>query len=306
MPDCTGQAGMLTEVSVHSISIIEHKMNHQSSTKRAVRLAILDLYDGTPNQGMRCIQEIVSRFESDLDWKVFDVRGKAETPGMDFDVFISTGGPGSPHDGDGVWDVKFYNWLDQVWKWNQRETHQKKYVFFICHSFQMACKFFQIGAVIERKSPSFGTFPCHLTDAGIDDPFFKGLPNPFWVADFRHWQVVQPNLERLDSLSAKILALEKIRPYVPLERAIMAVRFSEEVFGVQFHPEADPKGMLDHFTQLERRKAIIEEHSEEKYLRMIRDLNDSGKLQLTQDIVLPLFLLHAIKGVQEKGLRSVK
>lgn len=256
------------------------------------------MYDGTPNQGMRCIKEIVGRFAPQIAWQVFDVRGKAETPDMSYDIFISTGGPGSPHDGDGYWDARYYDWLDTVWKWNLQDQPDKKYVFFICHSFQMACKFLEVAEVTERKSQSFGTFPCHMTDAGISDPGFQGLKNPFWIADFRHWQVVQPNLERMENLGAEILALEKIRPCVPLERAVMAIRFSDEIFGTQFHPEADPQGMLDHFMDPKRRKSIVEEHSEEKYLRMINDLNDARKLQLTQDIVIPLFLHRAIRRIE--------
>lgn len=280
-------------------------MNRSSvNTAPLIRLAILDMYDGVSNQGMRCIQEIVNRFESQISWDVFDVRGKAQTPDMSYDIFISTGGPGSPHDGDGHWDVCYYEWLDKVWQWNQMDREDKKHVFFICHSFQMACKFFEIAEVTERNSQSFGTFPCHMTPDGFDDPGFNGLPSPFWVADFRHWQVVQPKMERLESIGAKILALEKIRPHIPLERAIMAVRFSAEVFGTQFHPEGDPKGMLDHFIDPKRRKSIIEEHSEEKYLRMIHDLNNSGKLQLTQDIIIPLFLYRALQKImQQKKVR---
>lgn len=263
-----------------------------------IQLAILDMYDGVPNQGMRCIQEIVDRYADQLDWKVFDVRGKAELPDLNYDVFISTGGPGSPHDGDGNWDVRYYEWLNEIWTWNQQNRRKEKYVFFICHSFQMACKFFEVAEVTQRKSQSFGTFPCHLTDVGIDDPGFQGLDNPFWIADFRHWQVVQPNLERLESLGAEILALEKIRPHVPLERAVMSIRFSEAFFGTQFHPEADPAGMLDHFKDPERQASIIEEHSEEKYQRMIRDLKDPRKLQRTQGIVIPRFLEQAIEKIK--------
>ena len=86
----------------------------------ALRLAILDMYDNTPNQGMRCIKEIVDRFSADVDWSLFDVRGKAEVPDLSYDIYISTGGPGSPFDGDGVWDQAYFNWLDKVWGWNER------------------------------------------------------------------------------------------------------------------------------------------------------------------------------------------
>lgn len=267
---------------------------------QTARLAILDMYDNTPNQGMRCIREIVSHFGKQLDAEIFDVRGQAEVPGLDFDIYISTGGPGSPHEGNGDWDVKYFDWLESVWNWNQIPGNPKKHVFFICHSFQMACIHFQVAQVNKRRSKSFGTFPVHKTDIGIDEPLFDGLPNPFYVADFRDWQAVQPDLDRLDEMGAEILCLEKIRPHVQLERAIMAIRFSEEFFGTQFHPEADSEGMLQHFLDPERRKVIIEEHSEKKYLEMIDHLRDSDKIELTHNIVLPLFLSRAIRAVRRE------
>ncbi|MCB0564079.1 MAG: GMP synthase [Phaeodactylibacter sp.] len=266
----------------------------------SVKLAILDMYEGTPNQGMRCIKDIIKRYGHVLDWQLFDVRGKAEVPGPEFDLYISTGGPGSPHDGDGIWDVKYYDWLQQTWDWNLVPGNPKKHVFFICHSFQMAVKHFGLAEVTQRKSMSFGTFRCHMTGEGISEPLFDGLPNPFYIADFRQWQCVQPVEARFEQMGAQILALEKIRPHIPLERAIMAIRFSDEFFGVQFHPEADPDGMLDHFLHPERRKDIIDNHSEEKYLRMIEHLNDADKIGLTHEVVLPLFLNRAIRAVQAK------
>ncbi len=265
-----------------------------------LRLAILDMYDGTPNQGMRCIKAIVNRFEQALEWQLFDVRGKAELPGLDFDIYISTGGPGSPHDGDGNWDVKYYEWMQRLWEWNQSAGRPAKQAFFICHSFQMAVKHFGLAEVSRRKSMSFGTFRCHMTDAGASEPIFDGLANPFYVADFRSWQCVQPDEARFEEMGASILALEKIRPHVPLERAIMAIRFSPEIVGVQFHPEADPGGMLEHFMDPERTKDIVDEHGREKYLRMINHLNDSDKIGLTHEIVLPMFLHRAIRAIRSQ------
>ena len=261
---------------------------------KLLKLAILDLYDNTPNQGMRCIKEIVRLFDSEYHWDVFDVRGKAEVPDLSYDIYISTGGPGSPHEGDGVWDVKYFQWLSNVWEWNRSGTSPAKHVFFICHSFQMACKFFEIGSVIKRNSQSFGTFPVHLTEAGRKDPLFLELDSPFYVADFRDYQVVQPNAKQLETLGATIICREKIRPHIPLERAIMGVRFSNEIIGVQFHPEADPAGMLLHFTDSQRQNMVIENHGVEKLEEMISHLNDEDKIRKTHNTVLPTFLRNAL------------
>jgi homoserine O-succinyltransferase len=48
--------------------------------KQKLNLAILDMNNGEPNQGMRCIKDIVGRFEGQIKHKVFDVRQKAELP----------------------------------------------------------------------------------------------------------------------------------------------------------------------------------------------------------------------------------
>jgi homoserine O-succinyltransferase len=245
-------------------------------------------------------KEFLNNFK-DLDYEVFDVRANGELPNIDdFDLFISSGGPGSPLDGDGVWDTAFFNFLDRLWEHNLNGVGPRKFVFFICHSFQMACDHFGLGSITRRKSMSFGTFPVHLTDAGASDPIFKNLPNPFTVADFRDWQLVQPDLERFEEMGAQILALEKIRPHVPYERAIMAVRFSEEMFGVQFHPEADDRGMLRHF-QLEKRVVhVINEHGKDKFAQMMRDLNDPEKIKLTHQTVLPNFLIQSMVALKQE------
>ncbi|RME96954.1 MAG: GMP synthase, partial [Bacteroidetes bacterium] len=172
--------------------------------------------------------------------------------------------------------------------------NRKKQVFFICHSFQMAVHYFKLAQITKRQSMSFGTFPVHLTDSGCRERIFKGLTNPFWAADFRYYQVVQPKLKRFEELGAEILALEKIRPHIPLERAIMAIRFTPDMIGVQFHPEADPDGMIVHFLDPERRKAVIAEHGLNKFHRMIEDLRNPKRISHTHERVLPNFVEEVI------------
>lgn len=268
--------------------------------KDLFKIAVLDLYDGEPNQGMRCIQNILKTFEAKAVTQVFDVRGKAEVPNLDFDIYICSGGPGNPLDGDGVWDRQFYKLIQQLWNWNFDNTRSKKYVFFICHSFQMAGRFFEIGEITPRRSKSFGVFPVHKTDEGKSEKLFEGLPNPFYAADFRDFQIVSPNEERLKELGAEILALEKIRPHVDLERAVMAIRFSDEFVGVQFHPEANAEGMLIHFSNPLRKKAVIEKYGEEKYYQIIRDLENPLKVNLTYNTILPKFLSNAMEELQKE------
>ena len=64
-----------------------------------VRMAILDMNNNVENMGIASIQRIADRFAV-IDYEVFDVRYKREIPGLDFDIYISSGGPGDPLDGD--------------------------------------------------------------------------------------------------------------------------------------------------------------------------------------------------------------
>lgn len=274
------------------------------SPSRPLRVAVIDLYDNTPNQGMRAIRELLTacdgRFcDQPLTFEVFETRYLGEAPGLDFDVYLSSGGPGSPFEGEGQpWEANYFGWLDAVWAHNQRLGVAKKHVFFICHSFQMMVRHFGLAEVTKRRSESFGIFPVHKTPQGQQDALFAALSDPFYAADFRKWQVVQPNLSRFDELGAEVLALEKKRPHVPLERAMMAIRITPEIVGVQFHPEADPLGMGLHFRKAERRAAIVKHHGEEKYARILHRLEDPDYLKHTHDHILPTFLRQAVEALR--------
>lgn len=265
-----------------------------------IKVAVLDLYDNEPNQGMRCIKDILRESNEYFDdvsvtFSVFEPRYKCEVPGNDFDIFISSGGPGNPFDGEGKrWEKDYFKLMDKIWANNQNELNRKKFVFFICHSFQIMVRYFGLGEVVKRKSKSFGILPVHKTESGKYDSILTGLPNPFYGADFRGWQVVQPNNNRMAELEVKVICLEKIRSHVPFERAMMAIRVSDEIVGTQFHPEADPESMWHHFKKPERKQQVIDEYGEKKYEEMISILDEPNNITLTRSIVLPNFLRDAI------------
>jgi len=283
---------MIISKIVPEISIQTQK----SMTVPLIKIAILDMYQGAPNQGKQNILDILDYQILPMQWDIFDVRGANELPSMDYDIFISTGGPGSPLDGDGVWDRNYFDLIDEIWRWNFRKT-RKKYVFFICHSFQMICNHFKLGQLTQRHSRSFGVLPMHKTADGLNDPILKKLPDPFYAADTRDWQIVQPNLDIFEAFGAKILCLEKIRDHIDFERAIMAVRLSKEFFGTQFHPEADPIGMSEHYKDPEVYKRSVEIYGEEKVKSTIAQLSEPSKLALTNRIILPTFLKFSINSL---------
>ena len=79
----------------------------------------------------------------------------------------------------------------------------------------------------------------------------------------------------------------------------MAIRFSREVFGTQFHPEADSEGMLHYFLTEEKKQIVIHNHGEGKYYEMIERLDDPDKISLTVTVILPKFLENAASNLLE-------
>lgn len=271
---------------------------------KAIDVAILDLYNNEPNQGMRCIKDLVSECDRKIPgqrvtYSVFETRYKAIVPGLEHDIYISSGGPGSPFEGEGkAWEQKYFDLIDRIWNFNQQHHDRKKYVFFICHSFQMMARFFNLAIIRKRSRQSFGILPVHKTDLANADFLLRDLPEPYYAADFRKFEVVNPDRKRLDSLQAKVLSLEWERKDPTLERALMAVRISEEFMGTQYHPEADPVSMLFHFQQPERKQQVVDEYGEDKYDEMITHLEDSTNIMLTRRTILPRFLMDAIRKIR--------
>lgn len=266
-----------------------------------IKIATLDLYNNERNEGMRCIKEIVEEAnvrnnESKISYEVFDTRFKGEIPGIENDIFISSGGPGSPFEGEGTqWEKDYFNLIQKIWNHNQTNSERKKYLFFICHSFQMMGRFFKFGTVNRRHSKSFGVMPFSLTKEGKSDAILKGLTDPFYAADIRQFQVIDPDQKVIKELGAKILAYEIVDDNPDASPAIGAIRISDEIVGTQFHPEADPDSMLYHFKQDERKKQVVEKYGEERYFEMIRILERPDTIKRTRKTVIPSFLNNAIE-----------
>jgi GMP synthase-like glutamine amidotransferase len=273
--------------------------------KPEIKVAILDVYNGIANEGMRGFQDILKRYKAkhqlNLSFEVFDVRTKCEVPDhKDFDIYISSGGPGSPLDTEGTpWEKAYFNLVDQLEDHNLSNTSQKKHAFFVCHSFQLMCRKYKLGEINTRRSPSFGVLPVHQTRAGLADPVFDGLADPFYSVDSRSWQVINPNEKRFVELGMQLLAIEKERPYVDLPRAMMAIRFNEYFISTQFHPEADAVGMQAYLSKEEKKNEVVNEHGLDKYNEMLERLEDPDKIMHTQNTVIPNFLDQAVLSLQE-------
>jgi homoserine O-succinyltransferase/O-acetyltransferase len=274
--------------------------------QQPLKIAILDMYDNFPGEGMRCILKLINEFQKReellIETSIFNVRANNEIPELNHDIYISTGGPGSPLELGESWEEPYFVFMDSIFSYNKSESVRsgestKKFMFLICHSFQLVARHLGIGNITKRKSTAFGVFPVNQIDKSIQESLFEGLPEPFYVVDSRDYQLVKPNKKIINELGITILRMEKERPHVNLERAIMAIRFSNEVFGTQFHPEADGVGMLKYLSSDDKKKAVIKTHGLEKYNDMIDKLDDPDKILLTESIIIPTFLKIASESI---------
>lgn len=265
--------------------------------REVIRIAILDLYNSEANEGIRCLHDLIHQFslECDLDvvTETFPIRSEEDVPDLSFDMYISSGGPGSPLDTKGMaWDTKYFELIDSIEAWNKLSHTGKKYVFFICHSFQMICRHYGFAEISLREPSSYGVMPISLLPEGKKEGILESLNDPFYSADFRMYQVIRPNLDMMKKKGFTLLAEEYNPAPGSTDRALMAVRFSEYFIGTQFHPEADPEGMLVHFNG-DKKEPIIANLGLEGYNDMMSHLKDPDKIARTRAAVLPNFLRSA-------------
>jgi len=94
-----------------------------------IRIAVLDLYNNFRNEGMRCIYQLLRRAEAahNLTFQVdtFNVRAENQVPGLDYDIYISSGGPGSPLPSDEPWEPLYFEFIDSLLAYNQRAERKK-------------------------------------------------------------------------------------------------------------------------------------------------------------------------------------
>jgi homoserine O-succinyltransferase/O-acetyltransferase len=260
-----------------------------------MKIAILDLYEGEANEGMRGLKQLIDQFKGEsphhVEYEIFDVRLRNEMPDMSFDAYISSGGPGSPLASEGSeWEQQYFSLMNNILQYNRTNPFARKHVFLICHSFQIFCRHYGYAKVTKRKSTAFGIMPVNITKAGRKEKLFAGLEDTFYTVDSRDYQIVQPNEGKIWSGGGNILCIEKDRPFIALERAVMAIRFNEAFVGTQFHPEADSDGMYRYLIRDDKKKLVVDKHGEKKYTQMLLMVNEPDKIKLTYKTIIPAFL----------------
>ena len=68
-----------------------------------IRAALLDMYNGEQNRGIPMLKSILGRYADVMEFDHFDVRAKGEIPGLDYNIYVFSGGPGDPLESGGKW-----------------------------------------------------------------------------------------------------------------------------------------------------------------------------------------------------------
>ena len=87
------------------------------------------MYNRHPNQGMRGIRSLLylesQKIDAQIRWHVFDVRNAEELPDDSYDIYISSGGPGSPLESNEPWEKKYFLLIDHLWNFNRKTLTEK-------------------------------------------------------------------------------------------------------------------------------------------------------------------------------------
>lgn len=269
---------------------------------KKIKIALLDLYNGEKTDAIFMIDNLVSQQISnycDLEFQYdhFDIRNANEIPDLTYDIFISTGGPGSPFEGQNQkWEKKYFQLLEEIFNHNQSHS-EKKFYFGICYSFQLLGRFFEFGDVTRRKNLSVGSVKIQKTESGKYDSILSNLPNTFLGIDNRNWQVVNPNNFKLAAINAKILALEKTGE--SHEKAMMAIRIADEIFAVQFHPEKNSVYLNKLLANDSYKKMITGNYGIDVYNEMIKSANEKDGVDLTYKNLIPNFFREAVAKLKD-------
>lgn len=254
---------------------------------------------GHVNQAMRCFRGIVMAFfdrvrqkNPGLMCRVAEVspRDTQQRIPRDCDIYLGSGGPGSPYDGDDMpWFVDvgaFMTWMiDQA----RRVDDDQRSLFGVCYTFEIMVRHFGVADMVTRDSRKFGVMPIYTTAYGQKHPLLGSFKDRLFAFEHRNWEAVSPNEKRLAELGGGLLAQES-RDGHSKGRGLLGFDFGPGIEAVQFHPEADRAGVMSWVARPEQAAAFRATYGEDTYQAMLRTLDDKNRLARTFALVIPGFL----------------
>jgi homoserine O-succinyltransferase len=266
---------------------------------RPLRLCIVDMNNAHVNQAMRCLRGLVATFFG---------RVKSENPALacelvevsprdtnnpvprDCDLYLSSGGPGSPFDGDGMpWAGDYGRFTDDIIESSVRGGPEQRSLFAICYSFEMVIRHLKLAHIGPRAERKFGVMPVYTTGEGQAHPLLAPFGDRLFAFEHRNWEAIDLDEARLRSFGGRLLARES-RDGVSKGRALLALDCAPGIESVQFHPEADRPGVMNWVARPEQAAAFKATYGEDTYFAMLRTLEDPKRLARTYALVIPGWL----------------
>jgi len=267
---------------------------------RPLRLCIVDMNNAHVNQAMRCLRGLAASFfaqatarNPDLSCELVEVspRDTGNPVPRDCDLYLSSGGPGSPFDGDGQpWLDDYGRFSDHVAESAARGGAQRRGLLAICYSFEMVLRHFELARIGPRAERKFGVMPIYTTAEGQRHPLLAAFGDRLFAFEHRNWEAVELDEARLRALGGHLLARES-RDGVSKGRALLALDVAPGIEAVQFHPEADRPGVMNWVARPEQAAAFKAVYGEVTYQAMLRTLDDPRRLARTFALVIPGWLV---------------
>lgn len=283
---------------------------------QTLRLSLVDMNNGVPNEAIRCFRRLFAGFTSRVraanpglavELEHVQPRNLGELPSPDVDLLLSTGGPGSPHDGwDEPWCTGYRRRLDALLERAARRPEDGPAAFLVCHSFEIAVQHFGVATMAPRDPLKFAIFPAYLTPEGRRTDFLRPFGDRLFVWEHRRWHASGLDAARLAALGGAVLARESRPGRVDKGEALLGLRFGPGLEGTQFHPEADRPGVLAWIHRPEHTAALQDAYGHSLLHRMLRTLDDPERLARTFALLVPGWLTSRFNRLaRARGLRSI-
>lgn len=276
-------------------------------SNRPLRVCLIDMNNGHENQAIRCFRSLISHFgehmrrsnpELGLEVVYVSPRDKQDVPPRDCDLYLSSGGPGSPFDGDGdPWFKGYAGFLDWMVECNLATPGQAPGLFGVCYSFEMIVRHFAVATMAPRASRKFGVMPVYTTASGREHPLLTPFHDRLFAFEHRNWEAIDPDLDRLAKLGGSILAQESREGQDDKGRAVLALDAAPGVETVQFHPEADRAGVVAWVSRPDQAAAFREAYGDLTYERMLKTLDDPNRLARTFALLIPGWMVRKFNGL---------
>jgi GMP synthase-like glutamine amidotransferase len=268
-------------------------------SKSELKLCLVDMNNGLPNQAIRCFKRIIAAFTANVTrvnpgvavtLAHVQIRNLGELPPPDSDLVLSSGGPGSPFDGyEDPWCAGYRAFVDRLVDRNMAQEGQGPAMLAICHSYEILAHHLKLGTVQPRASRKFGVMPVYMTEEGKRSPTLGEFGERLFAFEHRNFEVVELDEKRLKELKGELWARES-RDGVSKGRGLLAFKMAPGLDGMQFHPEADRTGVVTWIRKPEMAEAFKDAYGEETYEQMMDTVDDPSRLARTFALVVPGWL----------------